>query len=133
MRCSNDGESFEEVFTCKFFGCPHINEVDFSFWINDWVLRFYVSVDYIVRVKILDRDKKACKIVFDHFWGHRFNLTDYIKHFFSMDVFQKKVDVFIVLKGFDESNNIRKYCFLKNFFLLDYWLFHFLPFNVLFW
>lgn len=131
MRGTNDGESFKEVLRIKFFGCSHVDEIDFSLGIDYWIFRFEVSIDKIIRLKVLDGKEKATNIIFNHFRVHRLDLSNNIKHFFAMNVLHDQIDILAIMKCFYKPHNIRKYYFLKDSLLCYYRLLELLLLNVL--
>ena len=128
---SNNCESFEEILRIEFLCGSHIDQVNFSFWVNNWVFRFEIPVNNVVGVKILNGEKKTPKIVLDHFWIHGLDFSDDIEHLFSVNIFHYKIDILFVMEIFDKAHNIRKYDLFQNTFLRDHWLLHLFLLDVL--
>ena len=71
-------------------------------------------------MKILNGEKKASKVIFDHFCVHRLDLSDNIKHFFAMNILHDQINILFVMKSFDKANYIRENYLLENSFLSCY-------------
>lgn len=54
MRGTNDGKSLKKVLRGKLLGSPHIYQMHLALRIHDRVLRFEISVNDAVGVKVLD-------------------------------------------------------------------------------
>ena len=109
MRSPNDGESLIKSIRDKLLSSSHINEIHFSLRIYHRIFRFQIPINNIINVKILNTQKQASKVIPHHIIIHRFHLPDHIKHLFPMNIFHDQINVLFVMKGFDITNDIRKY------------------------
>lgn len=54
MWSADDGKGLKKVIRSQLFSCSHINQVHFTFRVDNRILRLEISIDNAVRVKILD-------------------------------------------------------------------------------
>lgn len=83
MRGSDNCERSEHIFRIEFFGCTHINQEYFSMAINDRILRFHISIDDVVHMKIFNSKQDAAEIVSSYWFVESGHFSDDLEHFFT--------------------------------------------------
>ena len=80
-------------------------------------------------MQILNSKQDATKKVPSYRFVESRQLTNNFKHIFALKILHQQKNVFFIVESFDETDNIRKYCFLQDIFLFYYTVFHlFLPY-----
>lgn len=59
-------------------------------------------------MQAFDGKHKASEVVLDHVQTHTFDLSDHVKHLFSMNILHEQKDIVSIVKGLHKSYNIWK-------------------------